>query len=275
MAQILIAEPGLGDGSILSSSATIATSMPLSNLQTMQPTDKTRFIDLTQTISITIDASAIFGAGLLYTQWNAIYLPFNNTTSAGVISLASSSSLAGLAGAAITTYPTWPAPGLKPYFPRVHSRIYLPTPSTDPYIMITIADSANPDGFIDIGRLYIADGYVPQYPMAFGEMPNPTELERVIRAEGGPTYARQSGIDENFNPVLQTYSDAGKAEFYNRIQRIKRLRGTSRDILIDYDVLDNTYAMDGIQYGRLTNVQAPKQTAFQLYEIPLSLAGLR
>jgi len=286
---LLILEPGLGDSAILSTTATVAGSMPLSNLQASQPTDRVRFVDTSSPIVITIDATAALASGV-YTGWNYIAWLFNTTLSADTWTLETANTIPGLSSPTLSLsgLSAWPSPSLKPYYPKVHSRRYFPITRTEPVIRITINATSNPLTYLDIGRLYLGlavDLKTPErYPMS---IPLPTETERVVRSEGGQDYPRPAGIDEGLQsyPVLfagdpRSATDAARqakaaSDFYSSIVRIIRLRGTSRDVLIDLDPTDTTWAMEKIIYGRLVGVQQPQLIGPSVYQVVVSVKGMR
>lgn len=275
MSNILLAHPDMSDQALITSSNTIAGSMPLANLQTMQPRDRARFTNLSETIKIIIDLTSVFARGI-YSQWNYIFLGFNNTDVNGVLKIRTAANVSSFAGSPLVAS-AWPSPGLKPDFPLIHSRVFYSTPQTNPAIEIEISNPTNAAGFIDIGRVYVSDAYVPGLPVSYGNMPNVSELERTTRAEGGSEYTRESGIDGSWDFAVQIDSDDTYAatEFYRRAMRIKRLRGTSKDIVVDFDPEDDEFAIDGIVYGRFTNMQPPRILAPFKYEVPMTVKGLR
>ena len=263
--------------------------MPLSTLQTSQPTDRTRFTDASSLIAITIDATAVFAAGL-YTSWNYVAWLFNSTIATDTWKLEAAGTVAGLSSPTLTmsSLSAWPSPTLKPYYSRVHSRLYLPVSRTEPVLRLTIDATANPAGYLDIGRLYIGlaiDLKTPErYPIS---IPLPSELERVVRSEGGQDYPRVAGLDESLqnypvifagNPRLPTNAARqAKAalDFYSSIVRIIRLRGSSRDVLIDLDPTDATWAMEKIIYGRLVGVSQPQLIGPGVYQVVVNVKGMR
>jgi len=274
MSNVLIAHPDMSDRATITSSNSIAASMPLYYLQSMQLRDRTRFTNLAETIKIIVDLSPVFALGR-YSQWNYIFLGGNNLDADGLIKIRTAANTSSFAGSPLVVS-AWPSSDMSD-FPHTHSRVFYVTPQTDPAIEIEIYNPTNPAGYIDIGRLYVADAYVPGLPVSYGNMPNPTEAERTIRAEGGAEYTRVNRIDDQWDFTVQIDSDdpSARQEFYNRAMRIKRLRGTSRDIVVDFDPEDTEFGMDGLVYGRLTNVQAPRILAPFKYEVPLTVKGLR
>lgn len=286
---MLILEPGLGDSAVISTTATTAGSMSLSNLQTSQPTDRTRFTDTSSLIVVTIDATAVIATGT-YTSWNYIGWLFNSSAVSDTWKVEAASTISGLSSPAYSQVglSAWPSPNLKPYYPRVHSRLYLPVARTEPVIRLTINATGNPAGYLDVGRFYLGlaiDLKTPErYPIS---IPLPSENERAVRTEGGQDYARASGIDEGLQsyPVFfagdpSSSSDAARQasaamDFYSSIVRVIRLRGSSKDILIDLDPTDSTWAMEKIIYGRLVGVTQPQLIAPSVYQVVVNVKGMR
>lgn len=296
---MLILHPTLSDSAVISTPSTIAGSMPLSNLQKIQPTDRTRFINLSESIIIRVDMTAIMSLGYL-TSWNCIYLLFNNSDLtiplhgvAPYLEVLAATSTAHLDSSTFTSTDVvslWPSPDLKPYYPRVHTRYVTPSlvPRSDPCVDLIIHNSLNVDGFFEIGRLYVGlaiDLKTPErYPIS---IPLPSEPERVVRSEGGQDYPRTTGLDEGLQsyPVIfagdtrlpHAADRAAKAasDFYSSIARIVRLRGSSRDVLIDFDPMDSSWAMEKIIYGRLVGVGQPQLIAPSVYQVVVNVKGMR
>jgi len=286
---LLVLEPGLSDSAIVTTTSTVAGSLPLSYLQTSQPTDRTRFTDTSSLITITIDATAVFAAGI-YTSWNYIGWLFNSTISTDTWKLEAASTISALSSPSLSMagLSAWPSLSLKPYYLRVHSRLYLPTPRTEPVLRLTIDATTNPAGYLDIGRLYVGLGVDLKTPERYPiSIPLPSEMERVVRSEGGQDYPRVSGVEEELqsypvifagNPSLPTNTarQAKSAlDFYSSIVRIIRLRGSSRDVLIDLAPTDTTWAMEKIIYGRLVGVTQPQLIAPGVYQVVVSVKGMR
>jgi hypothetical protein len=279
---MLIAEPGLSDTATLATTATVAGSMPLGNLQTMQPTARTRFTDISSPIVFTIDMTAGFASGA-YASWNYLWLGFGNFAVTDLWKIEGATTIAGLSSPTLIQAFTscWPSPNLARFFPRRHARYFshdgggLPVGRTEKVLRVTIDATSNPDGFLEMGRAYASDGYLSQYIAYPNKLPTLKEEPRIVVAEGGARYPRPSGIDSGgVLPVYLAGADA-RADFYGRVQAVYLLRGGTKDVLLDRNPTDADFAMHGMTYGLLTGVHAPEYAFQATYTVELAVEGLR
>jgi hypothetical protein len=275
----VICEPGLGDNSILATSSPVAGSMPLSYAQRMQPRDRVRFTDSAD-VTFTVDATAPFAAGW-YSQWTALYLLFTNggaslqwrvwaaTTMAGLSSPTFDSGLMG-----------WPSPFNPRAFPRPHLRLFLDAvrsapfnaPRTEPCLRVTIYNAV---GIFEFGRLYLADTRDYQtiaYPQPLPFFP---EESRQVVAESGAIFPRGSGVRPQGELSAYLTGAEARDQFCSELQTISILRGSSRDVLYDANPFDIAHAQNGIVYGLLKDAQAPIYSFQKVYEVKMTVEGLR
>lgn len=277
MANTLIAHPVLSDAAVLTTSATVAASMPLANLQKPQPTDRCRFTDLSQVIEFDVDLTAAM-ASTGISQWRLVVLTHSNASDQASWRIRAATTQAGLSSSPpvdTTMITFWPAANLKPYWERIPAYYLFAADHTETWIRITIDDSDNPDGFLEFGCLCVANPCQPELPRKFGEMPDDTEDERVVRAEGGPEYPRASGPVTVFNLTFQAEGEGALEEVAFGLRRIKRLRGASRPVIVIDDVDDTVFAMEGFVYGRMTNPTQTVHPQFQQYEVSITLREMR
>jgi len=277
MGNPLICSPKLSDVATLATAATMAPSMPLSNLQKMQLTDCARFTDLSEEISFTVNLSAAMTATGI-SDWNFVGLFGTNLDEDAEFRVVAAASEAGLTSPSYNSGSLvfWPSPNLKPAWERVHGWIYTgATPRVETWLKVSIYNASNPATYLDIGRLYVSLAYQPALPARQGEIPTVFEEEQTIRAEGGPEYPRSDGPAIVFPLALQAIGDGAMAEMRASISALRRDRGTSRDVFAILDPDEDAYAMDGCVYGRFTNQQSIIQTGFQAYEIGLTIKELR
>jgi len=62
------------------------------------------------------------------------------------------------------------------------------------YIKCEIVDTANTDGYVEIGRLYISDGWRPTYNMAYGASIGHSDLSTVVTSLGGQEYFSEKAV---------------------------------------------------------------------------------
>lgn len=262
--------------------------MPLSYLQRDQPGDRTRFTDLSS-VTFTIDATGPFASGD-FVQWSALYLLFCSGDYDLEWRVWSAATMAGLSSPTFDTgLMAWPSAFDRRAFPRPHLRLFLDAllsapfsaPRTEPCIRVEIYNTGNPAGYLDVGRLVLADAKNFQciaYPQG---LPYPTEDEREVVAESGASFARGAGIKPAapFAAYLAGNTDeeklAARNDFYWRIQGIQNICGASRPVLYDANPFEALHAQNGIVYGRLKGASAPSYAFQSTYTVELTIGGMR
>ncbi len=140
------------------------------------------------------------------------------------------------------------------------------------YVRFTLADSTNPDGFIDIGRMIISSltetGVNPDYGMRIGYVDRSTDSE----ADDGTIHTDRR---KPYRQISMNFSNLSEAEamevFFNRLNRDK---GTFGDFLVipQPDKLEqlNNQAI----YGKLVTTGDVEFTAWNLFSTGVQIREL-
>lgn len=116
------------------------------------------------------------------------------------------------------------------------------------YITVEIDDQANPDGFVQIGRLFFSDVWQPTRNASLGlafKYNSTTEIESTI---DNTEYfdVRKSRRSVSFTLDRMPVDDA-----YGRLFKLQRLVGTHGEVLFAYTPKDTLYAYERKFLGRL------------------------
>ena len=156
MSNVLVLSPQDSDAATLSASSQVAT-LPVANLQTIQPQKKWRSNGVTESIVIT-PLSAL--------PWNALSLVGHNLTGAATIRVRGAATLGGLTSSPpIDTgaVSAWPATG-KPTvanWPNYLSLVTWANVTGYGFWRIDIADAGNAAGYLEAGRLLMGTSWQP------------------------------------------------------------------------------------------------------------------
>lgn len=105
------------------------------------------------------------------------------------------------------------------------------------YWDLDIVDTANPDGYIEIGRLFIAGAYTPTINMNVGaKLGLESDTERSITDGGAATYDEKP-VRRHVSFVLDGLQDS---DAFANAWRIQRLAGMTKQVLFVFDKTDTT-----------------------------------
>lgn len=116
------------------------------------------------------------------------------------------------------------------------------------YIRVEIIDTDNADGHIDLGRLFIADGWQPTRNMTYGSGLGWLDRNEVQEALSGAEYVtvRRAARFARFNlPAMVENEGMGNAF------EIQRAMGTAGEVLFIWDPTDTTHALRRQFIGRI------------------------
>lgn len=245
MGNVLLLSPTDSDAATLAASSAVST-LPVANLQTIQPQKKWRSGGTTE--SITIQAASAL-------VWNAACLVGHNLTSAATIRVRG-----GTTAGNVTAAPTvdtgavsaWPATG-KPTvanWPNYLSLVTWATPIALQYWRLDIADAGNAAGYLEAGRLVIGKSWQPAFnfdgtgsPIAFDTMDTQTKTAfgYLYTSRGPQSPARM------FNLQI---SGTDQRDVLDGISEIQRLRGNWGDVICCLDPTATTdfhrYSLQGV-----------------------------
>ena len=245
-AAVIILSPKASDAATLAASSAVAT-LPVSNLQNMQPKRKHRFTGCTSEY-VEFD----FGAGGCAANGFA-YIGHNGTSALTV-------RVRGKATYPVTSSPTvdttavsaWPVTG-KPTdagFPHFLSWVSWVNSTALRYWRVDFADAANPAGYLEGGRAMLGAYWQPTITIDLGGVPLGFDQRDVQTfTEYGETFtdARNVSAPRLFQVQI---SAADRNEVLSGISEIRRLRGMWGDVACLLDPAATTHfhrhSMQGI-----------------------------
>lgn len=127
-----------------------------------------------------------------------------------------------------------------------------PAAVTGRYVLVDITDTANPAGYVQIGRFMAGSAFVPRYNMAYGAALKWNEPTRVSTSVGG-----QKWFDRrpNFRSFRCPFEAATEGEAYGAIYDMQRRVGLSGNLLMIYDPADNAdVILRRTIYGSMTEL---------------------
>ena len=114
----------------------------------------------------------------------------------------------------------------------------LTDPTNGRYLRLEINDTANPDGYVDLGRLVTASGYIPIINFEVGAQLGWQTSSTSVESDGGATYHDERSRRRVFNCVLANQSED---EAMVHLFEIMRLKGTSLQFYFVYDIDDTIH----------------------------------
>lgn len=139
------------------------------------------------------------------------------------------------------------------------------------YWRIEISDTGNADGYVQIGRLFIADVWTPALNMSYGTALGYTDKTQVDESLGGTEYfdTRKKTRLTRFNLDWMTSEEA-----YARLLEMTRLLGVSGELLLSPDSDDTTNQIRRAYIGRLNSMGALTHPRFGQYSTQIEIKEL-
>jgi len=139
------------------------------------------------------------------------------------------------------------------------------------YLRVEIDDAANADGYIEIGRLFIADGWQPVRNIIYGASLQWEPRTTVQEALSGAEY-----FDERQPArVAKVQLDAmTEAEAMSRAFEIQRSVGVSGEVLFVWDPDDTTHALRRQYLARLRALSAIENPGPDRWRTPFEIKEL-
>jgi len=144
----------------------------------------------------------------------------------------------------------------------------LTTPTNGRYLRLEINDTANPAGYVDLGRLITASGYIPVINFETGAQLGWQTSSTSVESDGGAMFHDARSRRRVFNCVLANQSED---EAMVHTWEIERLLGTSKQFFFVYDLADT------VHLGRRSFICTMKElsrmvVAYASYtDVPISL----
>lgn len=195
----------LADTSTITSSVASLGATLLANVKLNTKSLVNRTTGNSVTYTITLAASS---------QISGVILPFCNLTSTATITVALNTGLntgAVLAcpwQSSATTYGTIPTGANGYAYGRgTYARVWF-TPTTCASLTVTITDTSNTDGYIELSRIVVGNYWSPTYNTEFGLSYTPKDTTTVERTEAGDSITnrgiRYGSINFNMNWLTPT-----------------------------------------------------------------------
>lgn len=129
--------------------------------------------------------------------------------------------------------------------------LLLPSTVTARYWRVEITDAGNSDGWVHIGRLYIANAWTPEYNFQYGADLGFGDVSSFETSLTGEEFfeARRKRRKFKFN-----LGNLSLAEGYTSALELDRLAGTTGEVLVVADPADTTNAPRRNFLGRLTSL---------------------
>ncbi len=264
------------DSGTITGSAT-AGAMPVSNLLTMQPTNRVSTATFTDPSAVSIVVEYAESA-----PRNLVWLGFHNGTGEGTWRIRNAPTVAELTSAPTHdsgTLGLWPAGADLTGYRRRDSYLWLgDSPWSDRCWRIDVSDPDNPAGVLVAGRAYIcqpwqATGRSIDYGPKGGDTDEPVRQ----RAEGGNEYPR-ARVGKGFREFRLSAITKADMLGADGLYPLLRRRGSGRDLLYIEDPDDTAYFQERRCYGILRGM--PQHSAdlptgeALLYSITITMEGL-
>lgn len=114
----------------------------------------------------------------------------------------------------------------------------LPTTVSARYLLVELFDSANPAGYVQAGRFFVANGWTPAYNMAYGASLQYEPRDEIAEADSGAEYfnARPAPRVARFELGFMS-----EAEGMARAFDMQRTLGTTREVLFMWNQADTLH----------------------------------
>lgn len=128
---------------------------------------------------------------------------------------------------------------------------------------IDVSDSGNPDGYLEIGRVFISDVWQPTYTFSFGAQENVISGTTVEQALDGTEYFDVQRGQRTLEFTLQGLSES---EARSRALSINRICGTDAELLFSPNQIDSVYRAGQTFVGRLEKTNPLVQVNYDWFE---------
>lgn len=261
MGNIVLATPDLSDAATITGGAT-ASSMPVGNLQDMQPSLPCMFTNL---------ADAYIVVDLLSAQSiNLIWLGYINATATDTWRVRAASSEAALTsspGYDSGTLDIWTSSQNISSWERVHALHWLTTPQSYRYWRIDIS-STTEDDVLTIGRLYLSNAYQPSRNVRYGLTTGTVEQIRRTESLLGNIFPRPAARRQSMDFSLEHLT---REEMLGSFYKIQRTRGVSSDVLVILDPEETEFQMELSTYGLFKDLSRIEIPTVNVYKTTISI----
>lgn len=267
MANALIATPTLSDAATLTADSEEAT-LPATNVQTFQPEKVWRTAGLT-------NMRLIFDFGSAVTI-NTAFAMFTNLTSAATMKIRGATTEANLAAAPGYDSGTITAldSGIPSDWDRPSAFKHIGTDPSYRWWDWQFWDAANPDGYIEVGKVVLDDPWIFAYNLDFDHPMGWEESSLQHRAQGGRSSVtdRQGSQRRKIDFTLKGQS---KADMYNNALEMDRVIGLRGGIIFSLDIEDTTYRHMETIYCQMKELTPVVHERLSMFDKRYSLREVR
>ena len=258
MGRVVIATGTLFDAAALTGLGTIAGALPVTNLQNAQLGTVTRWTSLAG-MGVEIDLGSAKAINLIAA------LSHNGTSAAtwrirGATSQANLTASPGYDSGTISMWPVTGKPSLTGY---LSSLKFLAAAQTFRWWRIDFTDAANPDGYLDVGRVYVDAAFQPSRNLSYGWRILPIDPSIKLETLGGQSFVTARPIKRMLSMRLPALTEN---EAMGKVLALQRALGIQRDALAIRDPDATTWLQEQMIYGRLQNLSGVTNTRFNIYE---------
>jgi hypothetical protein len=147
----------------------------------------------------------------------------------------------------------------------------LPSPQTLRYWRVEIDDTANPDGYVQIGRLFASATWRPAINYSIGAELGYTDPTPIETSLSGAEYFDVRGRAREFNFSLDGLTES---EAYDYVLQLQRIAGVSGEILIAPDLDDATRIPARSYVGRLVDLSPIVNSNVGRFRVTMKLREL-
>ncbi len=126
------------------------------------------------------------------------------------------------------------------------------------YWRLDLTDAANPDGYIELGRLFAGSAWSPAMNAEYGASLGFVDRDQVVEMDSGSEYTRKRQAPRLASFRFPFLTDA---EAIGTVIDMQRRLGSSGEVLYEWDPADTTYAPTRRFLGRLQRCD-PLSAAF-------------
>lgn len=266
MGKIIFASGLISDAGSIEAFAATAAGYPVTNLLTMQPGERARFTD-PGAAYVEIDlgtARPITFAGILAHNISATgQVRWRAADTQG--DLTADPDLDTMLGSA------WPASG-KPDADVFYSFRLFDEAVNRRWWRLDVSDGDNTDGYLDIGRLMVADAWRPARNVKFGWGPGWLDPSAAQRSVAGHTYPTPRPKHRVFGVPLGFQSEDDMLE---GLYELQRKCGAERDIFVAVDPDADKHLHRKSVHGTMLGTSQPLiNTHFALWETSVRVEEL-
>lgn len=138
-------------------------------------------------------------------------------------------------------------------------------------IFVEIDDTSNSDGYLQIGRLFVGDGWSPTYNMTYGASIGYQSRTEVEEALGGAEYF---DVRDGYRVAQFKLDHLDRAEAMGRVIDIQKAVDTHGEVMYMWDMDDDTYLTRTSFLGRLRQLDPIEQPFYDKFSTQFEIKEL-